>query len=124
MFDGSFLRRSRVRDRPAAEYSRCRPRLPAQLDSQHMGTSGLSVPVAGAITIALIVFLGIFVYPWLLAQRHGRWIVGLTTVVLGALFVLFQGTGASAGWLVLAAAWAFGPVIAGVIVWRIQRKSG
>jgi hypothetical protein len=94
------------------------------LDSQHMITNGLSVPVAGAITIALIVGLGIFVYPWLLAQRYGAWIVGLMTIVLGALFVGFQGSGSSAYSLAFAAGWAFGPVIAGVIVHRIQRKSG
>ncbi len=108
----------------AAEYSRRLRRPPAQLDSLHMGTNGLSVPVAGAITIALIVILGIFVYPWLLAQRYGRWIVGLMTLLLGALFVGFQGAGSSATWSARAAAWAFGPVVAGVIVWRIQRKTG
>lgn len=78
---------------------------------------------AGAITIALIVGLGIFVYPWLLAQRYGVWIVGLTTILLGALFVGFQGSASSAYSLALAAGWALGPVIAGVIVFRIQRKS-
>lgn len=88
-----------------------------------MSTNGLSVQVAGAITIALIVGLGIFVYPWLLAQRYGTWVVGLTTILLGALFVGFQGSGSSAYSLVLAAAWALGPVIAGVIVFRIQRKT-
>ena len=61
-----------------------------------MITNGLSVQVAGAITIALIVGLGIFVYPWLLAQRYGAWIVGLMTILLGALFVGFQGSGSSA----------------------------
>ena len=124
MLDGSVIKSSRVRRTPAAEYSRRRPRLPAQLDSLHMSTHGLSVPVAGAITIALIVGLGIFIYPWLLAQRYGRWIVGLITVLLGALFVVFQGSGSSAGWVALAAAWAFGPVVAGVIVWRMQCKTG
>ena len=89
-----------------------------------MITNGLSVPVAGAITIALIVGLGIFVYPWLLAQRYGAWIVGLMTILLGALFVGFQGSGSSAYSLAFAAGWALGPVIAGVIVYRIERKSG
>ena len=89
-----------------------------------MITNGLSVPVAGAITIALIVGLGIFVYPWLLAQRYGAWIVGLMTILLGALFVGFQGSGSSAYSLAFAAGWALGPVIAGVIVYRIQRTSG
>ena len=124
MLDGRVSKDSRVGRTPAAEYSRRLRRPPARLDSLHMGNSGLSVPVAGAITIALIVGLGIFVYPWLLAQRYGRWIVGLMTLMLGALFVVFQGAASSAGWIALAAAWAFGPVIAGVIVWRIQRKTG
>ena len=84
-----------------------------------MITNGLSVPVAGAITIALIVGLGIFIYPWLLAQRHGPWIVGLMTILLGALFVGFQGSGSSAYSLAFAAGWALGPVIAGVIVHRL-----
>lgn len=86
--------------------------------------NGLSVQVAGAITIALIVVLGIFVYPWLLAQRYGPWVVGLTTVLLGAVFISFQGSGSSAYSVAFAAGWALGPVIAGVIVYRIQRKSG
>ena len=89
-----------------------------------MSTNQVSVQVTGAITIALIVGLGIFVYPWLLAQRYGPWIVGLITILLGVLFVDFQGSGSSAYSLVFAAGWALGPVIAGVIVYRIQRKSG
>lgn len=88
-----------------------------------MSTNELSVQVAGAITLALIVGFGIFVYPWLLAQRYGPWIVGSTTILLGAMFVIFQGSGSSTYSLALAAAWALGPVIAGVIVYRIQRKS-
>ena len=88
-----------------------------------MNTNQVSVHVAGAITIALIVGLGIFVYPWLLAQRHGTWIVGLITILLGALFISFQGSGSSTYSLAFAAVWALGPVIAGVIVHRIQRKS-
>ena len=89
-----------------------------------MSTNELSVQVTGAITIAATVGLGIFVYPWLLAQRYGPWIVGLMTILLGTLFVGFQGSGSSAYSLAFAAGWAFGPVIAGVIVYRIQRKSG
>ena len=84
--------------------------------------------VAGAITIALFVGLGIFVYPWLLAQPYGRWVVALMTVFLGTLFVAFQvgisGSSSDLYSLVLAATWALGPVVAGVVVWRIQRKSG
>ena len=89
-----------------------------------MSTNELSIQAAGAITIALIVGLGIFVYPWLLAQRYGLWIVGLMTILLSALFVVFQGSGSSTYALAFAAGWALGPVVAGVIVYRIQRKSG
>lgn len=89
-----------------------------------MSMNEVSVQVAGAITIALTVGLGIFVYPWLLAQRHGPWIVGLMTILLGVLFVVFQGSGSSTYSAVMAAGWALGPVIAGVIVRRIQRNSG
>lgn len=93
-----------------------------------MNTSEIPIHVGGAITIALIVSLGIFVYPSLLGRRYGPWIVALITLLLGGLFVAFQvgssGSGSSLYSLVLAALWALGPVIAGVIVWRIQRNSG
>ena len=83
--------------------------------------------LAGAITIALIVGLGIFVYPWLLAQRHGGWGVAVMTLLLGGLFAAFQlGAPDSASGLYsvgLAALWALGPVIAGVVVWRLQRNT-
>jgi hypothetical protein len=85
------------------------------------------IQLGGAITIALIVGLGIFVYPWLLAHRYGALLVAVMTLLLGALFVAFQigASGSSAGLypVVLAAIWALGPVIAGVIVWRLQRNS-
>ena len=124
MFDRCLTNDSGVRSTLHAEYSRRRSVPPAPLDSQHMGTNELSGQVAGAITIALIVVLGIFVYPWLLAQPYGPWVVAVMTILLGALFVIFQGSGSNAYSLALAAAWAFGPVTAGVIVFRIQRKSG
>ena len=89
--------------------------------------SEIPVQVEGAITIALIVGLGIFVYPWLLAHRYGAWIVAVMTLLLGGLFVAFQiGASSSSSGVypvVLAAVWALGPVIAGVIVWRLQRKT-
>jgi hypothetical protein len=85
--------------------------------------SDIPIAVAGTISIALIVGLGIFVYPWLLAQRHGAWILALITVLLAALFVVFQGSDSSRASLVAAAAWALGPVVAGVIVYRLQRGS-
>ena len=84
--------------------------------------NGIPTPVAGAITIALIVVLGIFVYPWLLTRRHGRWIVASITLLLALLFAIFQGTASSGYSAAMAAGWALGPVIAGVIVWRLGRK--
>lgn len=82
----------------------------------------IPTPIAGAITIALIVGLGVFAYPWLLTRRHGVWIVGSITLLLAALFIAFQGSASSSDSMVLAAGWALGPVIAGVIVWRLGRK--
>jgi hypothetical protein len=84
----------------------------------------IPAPVAGAISIALIVALGIFVYPWLLAQRYGGWAVALITPLLGILFVAFQGSSSSTTSLVAAGAWALAPVVAGVVVHRLQRKGG
>ena len=91
-----------------------------------MNPSEIPVHVAGAITIALIVGLGIFVYPWLLARRHGLWVIAMMTLLLAAVFIAFElgssASGSSLYSLALAAFWALGPVIAGVIVWRIQRS--
>jgi hypothetical protein len=85
----------------------------------------MNVPVAagGAITIVLLVGLGIFVYPWLLAQRGGKWIVALATALLAALFYVFDAcSGLSGGAAAaVAAGLALGPLAAGVIVWRLQR---
>ena len=80
--------------------------------------------MAGAITLALFVGLGVFVYPWLLRQRFGRSSVAVLTVLLAGLFIAFEGSGASTYSSALAAAWALGPVIAGVVVWRLQRNNG
>ncbi|MBC8120154.1 MAG: hypothetical protein H7X75_11320 [Burkholderiaceae bacterium] len=84
--------------------------------------NGIPTPVAGAITIALIVGLGIFIYPWLLTRRHGVWIVGANTLLLAVLFVAFQGSGSNVYSLALAAGAALGPVIAAIFVWRLGRK--
>ena len=84
----------------------------------------IPISISGTISVALIVGLGIFVYPWLLAHRYGAWAVALMTLLLGMLFVVFQGSAAGDASVVTAAAWALAPVIAGVIVHRLQRKSG
>lgn len=52
----------------------------------------IAIPTAlsGPITIGLIVILGVFVYPWLLARPRGPIIVAASTVALAALFVAFE----------------------------------
>lgn len=83
-----------------------------------------SVPVAasGAITVALIVVLGIFVYPALLPRPMGKAIVAILTVALGALFFLFdRGSGLSSHPVVSAVAIALAPLLAGVVVHHLQR---
>lgn len=83
------------------------------------------IGIAGAITIVLIVGLGIFVYPRLLAKRGGKWIVALATALLAVLFHAFDSrsglTGTTAA--AVAAALALAPLAAGLIVWRLQRRS-
>jgi hypothetical protein len=87
----------------------------------------IAIPTAlsGPITIALIVVLGIFVYPWLLGRRHGRIVVSLATLLLAALFMAFEASDerASATAIVLAGLIGLAPVLAGVIVARLQRRA-
>jgi uncharacterized membrane protein YccC len=83
-----------------------------------------SIPVAasGAITVALIVLLGIFVFPALLRRTTGRWVVAIVTLALMALFFLFDhGSGLSSYPLVSAVAIGLAPLLAGTIVYRLQR---
>jgi drug/metabolite transporter (DMT)-like permease len=83
-----------------------------------------SVPVAasGAITVALIVVLGIFVFPALLRRTLGRWAVAIVTLALMGLFFVFdRGSGLSSHPLVSAIAIGLAPLLAGTIVYRLQR---
>jgi hypothetical protein len=87
----------------------------------------LSIPVAaaGAITIALIVVLGIFVFPALLRRTMGRWAVAIATLALIALFFAFdRGSGLSSRPLLSAIAIGLAPLLAGTIVYRLQRGKG
>lgn len=85
--------------------------------------NALAVPTAlgGALTIALIVVLGIFVYPWLLKQRRYA-AVAVATALLALLFAAFQAGSGEAGLLqvMIAAALAAVPLIAGLVVARLQ----
>lgn len=78
---------------------------------------------AGAVTIACLVGLGTFLYPWLLRRRGGGLIVGVMTVLLTLAYTVFdRGNGVALTTSVLLAfLWAIAPVVAGVIVYRLQR---
>ena len=113
---------------------------PEQIDHPQVGRDNFSqalpspvqsliaIPTAlsGPITIALIVVLGIFVYPWLLGRRHGRIVVSLATLLLAALFMAFEAgnEGATATAIALAGLLGLAPVVAGAIVARLQRRAG
>ena len=86
---------------------------------------GIPQSISGPITIGLIVILGVFVYPWLLARPRGPIIVAASTVALAALFVAFESGNAGIGpqRLLGAAALSFAPVLAGWIVARMQKGS-
>jgi hypothetical protein len=80
---------------------------------------------AGTVTIVALIGLGIFIYPWLLARRGGAGAFGAVTVLLSFLFYVFDRRNdvpipVSA---LLALLWAVAPVVAGIIVHRLQRKS-
>lgn len=86
-----------------------------------------SIPVAasGAITVALIVVLGIFVFPALLRRPMGRWVVAIVTPALMALFFVFDsGSGLSSYPLLSAIAIGLAPLLAGTIVYRLERGKG
>jgi hypothetical protein len=83
-----------------------------------------SIPVAasGAVTVALIVVLGVFVFPALLRRTPGRWAVAVVTLALTALFYVFDsGSGLSSHPLLSAVAIGLAPLLAGTIVYRLQR---
>jgi hypothetical protein len=79
------------------------------------------VAVAGAVTVALIVVLGIFVYPALLRRRLGKAWVAIVTVVLCVVFYLFdRGSALSTHPAASAIALALAPLLAGTIVHQLS----
>jgi hypothetical protein len=85
--------------------------------------TSVPVPVAGSITIALFVVLGVFVYPWLLRRRLGVLAVALATAALTVLFYVFTGSDyPTLERVVFGVLCGLAPVLAGVIVFRIQKK--
>jgi hypothetical protein len=89
-----------------------------------MSTLGL---VGGIVTLVLLVALGIYVYPMLLKRRSGKLIIGAGTVLLAGVFYLFDRGGFEAppAWLsaALALLWALAPLIAALIVRRVDPKT-
>lgn len=87
----------------------------------------IAIPAAlsGSITIFLIVVLGIFAYPWLLRRPRGRIWVALSTLLLAALFMGFEAgnENTTLSRIVLAGLLGLAPVVAGVIVARLQRRA-
>jgi hypothetical protein len=79
--------------------------------------------LAGAVTLAALVGLGIFVYPWLLKRRGGAVWVAAATALLTPLFHWFDASTGTSETLsaTLALLWALAPVGVGVIVWRLTR---
>ena len=79
--------------------------------------------LAGAFTLAALVGLGIFVYPWLLKRRSGTVWVAAATALLTPLFHSFDASTGTSETLsaALALLWALAPVGVGVIVWRLSR---
>jgi hypothetical protein len=84
----------------------------------------IPVAVAGGITVALIVILGIFVYPALLrrATRGGLAIAALT-ILLAAMFYRFDHEGGLSGSLrvAIAAVIALAPLLVAAVAYRLQR---
>ena len=87
----------------------------------------IAIPTAlsGPITIALIVVLGIFAFPWLLGCPHGRALVAIATLLLAALFMAFEAgnEAATVTGIVLAGLLGLAPAVAGIIVARLQRRA-
>jgi hypothetical protein len=81
------------------------------------------VAIAGAITVALIVVLGIFVYPALLRRAKGRVAIAAMTAFLVPTFFLFDHGSGLSGALrtVVAVVLGLAPLLAGGIVYRLQR---
>lgn len=82
----------------------------------------MSVAASGAITVAVIVVLGIFVYPALLRRPLGKAIIAIATVGLCVLFFLFdRASGLSTNAVASAIAIALSPVLVGTIVHQLGR---
>jgi hypothetical protein len=87
--------------------------------------TAIPVAVSGSITVALIVILGIFVYPAVLRRPTGKGIVAIATVLLMVLFFLFdRASGFSTNPVASAIALALATLLVGTIVYQLQRGKG
>lgn len=85
----------------------------------------IPLEVAGTVTVAALVGLGIFVYPWLLAKRGGALVIALMTIALAAAYFHFdRGRSSTAVAALLGLLWALLPVVAGIVTRRINRALG
>lgn len=89
--------------------------------------SGVPLALSGTVSIALIVVLGIFVFPWLLTRRGGGLAVAGVTALLVGLFVSFQlgsGDGSGPVGTFVAALLGCAPAVVALIVRRLQGGAG
>jgi hypothetical protein len=86
-----------------------------------IGAMPVPLWMAGSVTIAALVGLGVFVYPLWLRRPLGRVLAALATAALAVLFHWFDGgrTADPALRIGLALLWAFAPIVVGVIVARL-----
>jgi hypothetical protein len=79
--------------------------------------------LAGSMTAAILVGFGIFLYPWLLRRRYGVVAVAVISAALTLLYFSFdRGSGGAHVSFAFALLWAAAPVIAGVVVYRLQQR--
>ena len=85
----------------------------------------ISVELAGTVTVAALVALGIFIYPWLLDKRGGAWGVALMTALLAVAYFFFDRERTSTAVAALfGLLWALAPVIAALITRHVRGTPG
>jgi hypothetical protein len=77
---------------------------------------------SGTATIAALIGLGIFLYPWLLRRRFGAVVVAACTAALAVLFYAFDRRAGVEPNAWLAVVWALLPAIAGVVSWWFSTR--
>ena len=84
----------------------------------------IPLELASIITIAALVGLGIFIYPWMLQKRWGATVVALVTVALAVLYFFFdRGRSSPVVAMAFGALWALAPVVAAWVTGRTRGPS-